>query len=170
MRDRRKMKVVRSFGGKVRGKMKVDRMRMKVVTRSFGGKMIDKVKEDDKRFGGQDDDEDDQKQVEKQGNVVRRQLEDDKRQDEDGKGWANDILEKDEGEKRRELGKGGQRVNLEDFFRRYKQVQGEQQQQQQGGMDRSEWESFGCRGPHHFEKRGTDGSYEQRHEDERERV
>ena len=117
-----------------------------------------------------DDDEDDKKQVEKQGNVVRRQLEGDMRQDEDGKGRATDIWEKDEGEKRRELGKGGQRVNLEDFFRRYKQAQGEQQQQQQGGRDRSEWESFSCRGPQHFESRGKDGGCEQRQEDERERL
>ena len=38
------------------------------------------------------------------------------------------------------MGKGGQRVNLEDFFRRYKQAQGEQQQQQQGCRD----EKDGC--------------------------
>ena len=40
--------------------------------------------------------------------------------------------------------KDSQRVNLEDFFRRYKREQGEQQQQQ-GGRDWSEWESFSCR-------------------------
>ena len=89
------------------------------------------------------------------------------RQDEDGKGRATDVWKKDEGEKSRELGKGGQRVNLEDFFRRYKQAQG---QQQQGGRDWSEWESFSCRGPRHFESRGRDGGCEQRQEDERERL
>ena len=89
---------------------------------------------------------------------------------EDGRGRATDAWKKDEGEKRRELGKGGQRVNLEDFFRRYKQAQGEQQQQQQGGRDWSEWESFSCRGPQQFESRGKDGGCEQRQEDERERL
>ena len=117
-----------------------------------------------------DDDEDDKKQVEKQGNVVRRQFEGDMRQDEDGRGWATDVWKKNEGEKRRELGKGGQRVNLEDVFRRYKQAQGEQQQQQQGGRDWSKWEPFSCRGPQHFESRGKDGGCEQRQEDERERL
>ena len=73
----------------------------------------------------------------------------------DGKGRATDIWEKDEGEKRRELGKGGQRVNLEDFFRE---------------VQASSRESFSCRGPQHFESRGNDGGYEQRQEDERERL
>ena len=80
----------------------------------------------------QDDDDEDDK---KQGNVVRRQFEGDMRQDGDGRGWATDVWKNDEGEKRGEIGKGGERVNLEDFFRRYKQAQGEQQQQQQGGRD-----------------------------------
>ena len=102
-----------------------------------------------------DDDEDDKKQVEKQENVVRRQFEGDMRQDEDGKGRATDVWKKDEGEKSRELGKGGQRVNLG---------------QQQGGRDWSEWESFSCRGPLHFESRGRDGGCEQSQEDERERL
>ena len=106
-----------------------------------------------------DDDEDDKKQVEEQGNVVRRQLEDDRWQDEDGKGWATDVWKKDD-ERSRELGKDGQRVNLEDFFWRYKRDQGEQQQQQ-GGRDWSEWESFSCRGSRHFESRGKDGGCEQ---------
>ena len=34
-------------------------------------------------------------------------------------------------------------MNLEDFFRRFKQAQGEQQQQQQGGRDESR-EKDGC--------------------------
>ena len=100
----------------------------------------------------QDDDEDDKKQVEKQGNVVRGQFEGDMRQDVDGKGRAPDVWNKDD-EKSRELGKGRHRVDLEDFFRRYKWDQGEQLQQQQGGRDWSEWESFSCRGPRHFESR-----------------
>ena len=45
------------------------------------------------------------------------------------------------------MGKGndnsGERVNLEDFFSRFKQTQREQQQQQQGGRDESR-EKDGC--------------------------
>ena len=106
-----------------------------------------------------DDDDDDKKQVEKQEDVVRRQLEDDRRQDEDGMGWAMDVWKKED-ERSRELGKDSERVNSEDFFRRYKREQGEQQQQQ-GGRDWSEWESFSCRGSRHFESRGKDGGCEQ---------
>ena len=88
-----------------------------------------------KGFRRQDDchDEDDKKQVERQGKVVRRQFEGDMRQDGDDRGWATDVWKSDEGEKRGEMGKGGdkggERVNLEDCFRRFKQRQREQQQQ-----------------------------------------
>ena len=80
--------------------------------------------------------------------------------------WVGQLIFKKEDERSRELGKDGQRVNLEDFFRRYKREQGEQQQQP-GGRDWSEWESFSCRGLRHFESRGRDGGCEQ---DERERL
>ena len=124
----------------------------------------------------QDDYDDDKRQIEKLADVVRRQLEDgrrqdegvlgwedDRRQDEDVMGWAMDVGRK-ENERSRELGLDSQRVNLEDFFRRYKWEQGEQQQQ---GRDWPEGESFSCRGSRHFESRGKDGGCEH---DERERL
>ena len=147
-----------------------------------GGNEIVRRRQDDgqdeggKGFRWQDDYDDDKRQMEKLADVVRRQLEDDRRQDEDvlgreddrrqdedGMGWAIDVGKKGN-ERSRELGPDGQRVNLEDFFRRYKWEQ-EQQQQQSG--DYSEEESFSCRGSRHFESRGKDGGCEQ---DERERL
>ena len=130
-----------------------------------------------KGFRWQDDYDDDKRQMEKLADVVRRQLEDDRRQDEDVLGWEDDRrqdedgmgwaidLEKKGNERSRELGLDGQRVNLEDFFRRYKREQEEQQQQQSG--DYLEGESFSCRGSRHFQNRGKDGGCEQ---DERERL
>ena len=115
--------------------------------------------------------------MEKLTDAVRRQLEDDRRQDEDVMGWEDDRRQDEDGmgwaidvgkkgnERSRELGPDGQRVNLDDFFRRYKWEQEEQQQQQ--GRDCSEGESFSCRGSRHFENRGKDGGCEQ---DERERL
>ena len=108
-----------------------------------------------KGFRWQDDD-DDKKQVEKQEDVVRRQLE----------GDITDVWKNDEDEKRGEMGKGGQRVNLEDFLRRYKQAHGEQQrdeswEQRQGGTDES-WEQWKVGRKESWEK---DGGYcEQRQE------
>ena len=146
-----------------------------------GGNGIVQRRQDDgqdergKGFRWQDDD--DKRQMEKLADAVRRQLvddrrqdedsmdwEDDRRQDEDGMGWDMDVGKK-ENERSRELGQDSQRVNLEDFFRRYKWEQEERQQQQ--GRDWSEGESFSCRGSRHFENRGKDGGSEQ---DERERL
>ena len=93
--------------------------------------------------------------------------EDDRRQDEDGMGWAIDVGKKGT-ERSRELGSDGQRVNLDDFFRRYKWEQEERQQQQ--GRDCSEGESFSCRGSRHFENRGKDGGCEQDEKRKIERV
>ena len=133
--------------------------------------------EGDKGFRWQDDYDDDKRQMEKLADVVRRQLEDDRRQDadvlgweddrrqdEDGMGWAIDVGRKGN-ERSRGLGPDGQRVNLEDCFRRYKWDQEEQQHSQRG--DYLEGESFSCRGSRHFENRGKDGGCEQ---DERERL
>ena len=78
-------------------------------------------------------------------------------------GWVVDAGRK-ENERSRELGLDSQRVNLEDFFRRYKWEQGEQQQQ---SRDWPEGEAFGCCGSRHFENRGKDGGCEH---DERERL
>ena len=115
--------------------------------------------------------------MEKLVDAVRRQLEDDRRQDEDGMGWEDDRRQDEDGmgwamdvwkkgnERSRELGQGSQRVNLEDFFRRYKWEQEERQQQQ--GRDWSEGGSFSCRVSRHFENRGKDFGCEQ---DERERL
>ena len=76
--------------------------------------------------------------------------------------YEEDVWNGDEDGKRMEMGKGsdncGERVNLEDVFRRFKQAQREQQQRQQGGRD---------------ESREKDGCWEQRQEidsDERERL
>ena len=96
-----------------------------------GGNEIVRRRQDDgqdergKVFRWQDDD--DNRQMEKLTDAVRRQLEDDRRQDvdvmgweddrrqdEDDMGWAIDVGKK-ENERSRELG----RVNLDDFFRRY---------------------------------------------------
>ena len=92
-------------------------------------------------FRRQDDDGDDEKHVGR-GKVVRQQCEEDKQQG----GWSTDVWKGDENEKRMEMGKGGdnsgERVNLEDFFRRFKQAQGEQQQQ--GGRDESREKDGGC--------------------------
>ena len=120
----REERKVKSPGGKMMD-------RMKAATRCFGGKMVGKIEGANKEQD--DDEEDDKKQVERQGNVNMRQ-------DGDGRDWATDVWKNGEGEKRGEMGKGGQRVNLEYFFRRYKQAPGEQQQQQQGGRD----EKYGC--------------------------
>ena len=112
-----------------------------------GGNEIVRRRQDDgqdergKGFRWQDDD--DKRQMEKLADAVRRQLEDDRRQDEDGMGWDMDVGKKGN-ERSRELGQDSQRVNLEDFFRRYKWEQEERQQQQ--GRDWSEGESFSCRG------------------------
>ena len=91
----------------------------------------------------QDDGQDGKVQMEKLTDAVRRQLEDDRRQDEDGMGWAIDVWKKGN-ERSRELGLDGQRVNLDDFFRRYKWEQEEQQQQQgrgcsEGSHSRERW-------------------------------
>ena len=74
-----------------------------------GGNEVIRRQDDGQDEGGNkgfrwqdDDDEDDKKQVEKQGNVVKRQFEGDMRQEEDGRGRATDVWKKDEGEKRRE--------------------------------------------------------------------
>ena len=105
-----------------------------------GGNEVRRRQEDGQDEGGkgfrwQDDYDDDKRQMEKLADVVRRQLEDDRRQDEDGMDWDMDVWKK-ENERSRELGQDSQRVNLEDFFRRYKWEQGERQQQQ--GRDWSE--------------------------------
>ena len=123
-----------------------------------------------KGFRWQDDYDDEKRQMEKLADVVRRQLEDgrrqdegvlgwedDRRQDEDVTSWAMDVGKKGN-ERSRELGPDGQSVNLEDFFRRYKWEQEERQQQQ--GRDWPEGESFSCRGSRHFESRGKDGGCE----------
>ena len=117
-----------------------------------GGNEVIRRRQDDgqdeggKGFRWQDDYDDDKRQMEKLADIVRRQLEDDRRQDEDGMGWAMDVWRK-ENERSRELGQDSQRVNLEDFFRRYNWEQGERQQQQ--GRDWSEVESFSYRGLRH---------------------
>ena len=108
--------------------------------------------------------DDDNRQMEKLTDAVRRQLEDDRRQDEDGMGWAIEVGKKGD-ERSKDLGLDGQRMNLDDFFRRYKWGQEEQQQQQ--SRDYSEGESLSCRGSRHLEDRGKDGGCEQ---DERERL
>ena len=147
-----------------------------------GGKGCVQRRQDDEQDEGskgsrwQDDYDDDKRQMEKLAEVVRRQSEDGNRQDEGVLGWENDRWQDEdvmswavdvgrkENERSREFGQDSQRVNLDDFFRRYKREQGEQQQQ---GRDWLEGESFSHRGSRHFESRGKDGGCEQ---DERERV
>ena len=127
-----------------------------------GGDEIVRRRQDDgqdergKGFRWQDDD--DKRQMEKLADAVRRQLEDDRRQDEDGMGWDMDVWKK-ENERSRELGQDSRRVNLEDFFRRYKWEQEERQQQR--GRDWSEGESVSGSGLRHFENREADRGSEQ---------
>ena len=124
-----------------------------------GGNRVLRRQDDGQDEGGnkvlrrQDDEHDEggKKQTERQGEVVRRQSEDDMQQDGDDRGRGagvqksdGDGTREDKDEKRGEMGKGvckgGERVNLEDWLRRFKQRQREQQQQ--CGRDES-WEKDG---------------------------
>ena len=84
-------------------------------------------------------------------------------QDGDVMSWVMDVGEQ-ENERSGEFGQDSQRVDLEDFFRRYKWEQGEQQQQ---ARDWPEGETVSCRVPRHWESRGKDDNCEQ---DERGRL